>query len=150
MEGEEGGKVGGDIRERGRNLWPSKPVDEEWRRNTYFIHIHSRFTATAQAVYKRGRGEGRREGRRAKLVKLFIGERWPIHVALARMRGMSSSMESKPRLLNIAMPSLSRRYIDFQTDHPRGYRDFLSVIYFAIITKPHRARYRWLLNVPRP
>lgn len=63
-----------------------------------------------------------------KLVKLFIGERWPIHVALARMRGMSSSMESKPRLLNIAMPSLSRRYIDFQTDrprHPRGYRDFL-------------------------
>lgn len=61
----DGRMVGGDIRERGRNLWPSKPVDEEWRRNTYFIHIHSRFTA--QAVCKRGRGEGRREGARSSL-----------------------------------------------------------------------------------
>lgn len=77
----------GYIRESasGRNLWPSKPVDEEWRRNTYFIHIHSGFARHRR--FARGGG-------RVKLVKLFIGERWPIHVALARMRGMSSSMES--------------------------------------------------------
>lgn len=40
-----------------RNLWPSKPVDEEWRRNTYFIHIHSGFVARPR--HRRfARGEG--------------------------------------------------------------------------------------------
>lgn len=126
-------------RAEGRNLWSSKPVDEEWRRNTYFIHIHSTI-----------RGWERRRNRgwaRVNLVKLFIGERWPIHVAPARMRGMSSSVESKPRYWTLRclrchgvyrFPARSPR-------RPRGYRDFLPVIYFAIITTP-RVRYPWLLN----
>lgn len=44
---------------RERNLWPSKPVDEEWRRNTYFIHIHSGFVVARHRRFARGGGRAR-------------------------------------------------------------------------------------------
>ena len=121
-------------------------------KNSGVIHISSIFIRGSSSRGTGGLQEG--EGGRVKLVKLFIGERWPIHVALARMRGMSSSMESKPRLLNIAMSSLSRRYIDFQTDRRVTHAATgisCPVIYFAIITTTPRVPVSMvILNVPRP
>ena len=118
--------------------------DEEWRRNAYFIHIHSAITGftTTLAVA----GGAPRTSLNSSWVK---GGRYTWTPAIVRAE-CRAAWNPSHAIEHRDVSATSRCVYRFPWRSPRLQGFPAPVIYFAIITTPGvHTRYRWLLNVPR-